>query len=48
MLHAWLQERRGDIRHSANIAGGTTAVAYWRADLAHGHGLTDREFLAPG
>ena len=48
MLRAWLQERKGDIRHSANIAGGTTAVAYWRADRPHGHGLTDPEFLSPG
>jgi hypothetical protein len=38
MLRAWLSERKGDIRHSANAAGGTTAVAYWRADRSHGHG----------
>lgn len=48
MLSAWLGERKGDIRHSANATGGTTAVAYWRADPAHGHGLADLEFLAPG
>jgi hypothetical protein len=38
MLCAWLRERKGDIRHSASAAGGTTAVAYWRADRAHGYG----------
>ena len=48
MLSAWLRERKGDIRHSANAAGGTTAVAYWRADRAHDHGVTDLEFLSPG
>lgn len=48
MLRTWLQERQGDIRHSANISGGTTAVAYWRADHAHGHGLTDCELVLPG
>lgn len=48
ILRAWLNERKGDIRHSANTVGGTTAVAYWRADRAHGHGLADREFLSPG
>ena len=48
MLRAWLNERKGDIRHSANTVGGTTAVAYWCADRAHGHGLADREFLSPG
>ena len=48
MLGAWLGERKGDIRHSANAAGGTTAVAYWRADPARGHGLADPEFLSPG
>jgi signal transduction histidine kinase len=47
MLGAWLRERNGDIRHSANASGGTTAVAFWRADPAHRHGLTDHEFL-PG
>lgn len=29
MLGAWLGERKGNIRHSANATGGTTAVAYW-------------------
>lgn len=48
MLGAWLGERKGDIRHSANAAGGTTAIAYWHADPAHGHGLVDLEFLSPG
>jgi hypothetical protein len=48
MLRAWLHERKGDIRHSANAGGGTTAVAYWRADRAHGHELADLEFLSPG
>ncbi len=48
MLRAWLRERKGDISHSANAAGGTTAVAYWRADRAHGRGLADLEFLSPG
>lgn len=35
MLGAWLGERQGGIRHSANVTGGTKAVAYWRADPAH-------------
>jgi hypothetical protein len=35
MLGAWLGERQGGIRHSANATGGTKAVAYWRADPAH-------------
>jgi hypothetical protein len=48
MLRAWLRERKGDIRHSSSAAGGTTAVAYWRADRAHGHGLADLEFLSTG
>jgi hypothetical protein len=48
MLGAWLGERKGDIRHSANAAGGTTAVAYWRAEPARGHGLADLELLSPG
>jgi len=48
MLRAWLRERKGDIGHSANEAGGTTAIAYWRADRAHAHGLADLEFLSPG
>jgi hypothetical protein len=48
MLSAWLGERKGDIRHSANATGGTTAVAYWRADPAYAHGLADLKFLAPG
>jgi hypothetical protein len=48
MLSAWLSERKGDIRHSANAAGGTTAVAYWRAEPADGCGLTDLELLSPG
>jgi hypothetical protein len=47
MLGAWLGERNGDIRHSANAAGGTTAVAYWRADRVRGHGLADLESLSP-
>jgi Histidine kinase-, DNA gyrase B-, and HSP90-like ATPase len=47
LLRAWLHERKGDIRHAANTVGGTTAVAYWRADRAHGHGLADSEFLSP-
>jgi hypothetical protein len=48
MLRVWLRERKGDIRHSANAAGGTTAVAYWRADRTHDHGLADIELLSPG
>lgn len=48
MLGAWLGERKGNIRHSANATGGTTAVAYWCADPAHVHRLTDLEFLSPG
>jgi len=48
MLSAWLGERRGEIRHSANAAGGTTAVAFWRADPAHGRELADLEFISPG
>jgi hypothetical protein len=48
MLSAWLGERKGDIRHAANAAGGTTAVAYWCADPAHGHKLADLEFVSPG
>jgi hypothetical protein len=46
ILGAWLGERKGGIRHSANPAGGTTAVAYWRADPVYGHGLADLEFLS--
>ena len=48
MLSAWLGERKGDIKHSANAIGGTTAVAHWRADPARGHGLADLEPLLPG
>jgi hypothetical protein len=48
MLSAWLGEREGDIRHSANAAGGTTAVACWRADPAHDRGLADLGLLTPG
>jgi hypothetical protein len=48
MLGAWLGEREGDIRHCANAAGGTTAVAYWRADPAHDHGLADPGLPGPG
>jgi hypothetical protein len=36
MLHAWLRERKGEIRHAANTSGGTTAIACWRADRAYG------------
>ncbi len=32
MLRARLRERQGDLWHSPNAAGGTTAVARWRAD----------------
>ncbi len=48
MLRTWLGERKGDIRHSVNSAGGTTAVAYWRAERVPGHGVADRESLSPG
>jgi signal transduction histidine kinase len=39
MLRASLRQRNGDIEHSANADGGTTAVAYWRA--SPGHGVAD-------
>jgi hypothetical protein len=48
MLGAWLSERKGDIRHSANALGGTTVVAYWRTDPAHDYGPAGPEFLSPG
>jgi hypothetical protein len=48
MLGAWLGERQGDIRHSANAAGGTTAVACWCAEPARGYGLAGLELLSPG
>jgi Histidine kinase-, DNA gyrase B-, and HSP90-like ATPase len=47
-LGAWLGERKGNIRHSANAAGGTTAVACWRADPVHGQGRADPGILSPG
>jgi hypothetical protein len=48
MLRAWLGERKGDIRYSPNASGGTTAVAYWRADRAHGQGRAGLESLSSG
>ena len=46
MLGAWLSERNGDIRHSAKPGGGTTAVAYWRADPGHRHGPAELELMS--
>ncbi len=45
LLRARLRERHGDLIHSPSTAGGTTAVAVWRADrepaeLGHAPGLT--------
>jgi hypothetical protein len=51
MLGAWLGERQGGIRHSANATGGTMAVAYWRADPAHDRepaGLGSPALATPG
>jgi hypothetical protein len=48
MLGAWLSERKGDIRHSANALGGTTVVAYWRTDPAHDRRPADPTLLSPG
>jgi signal transduction histidine kinase len=48
MLGAWLGERKGGIRHSANATGGTTAVACWHADPAHGNELAELRSLTPG
>jgi hypothetical protein len=48
MLRAWLGERKGGIRYSPNVSGGTTAVAYRRADRAHGQGRAGLESLSPG
>lgn len=48
MLGAWLGERKGDIRHSANAAGGTTAIAHWYAEPAYGSRQADLQYVAPG
>jgi hypothetical protein len=45
MLRTRLRERNGDLRHSPNAAGGTTAVAHWRADRVPGLAELD---LTPG
>jgi hypothetical protein len=38
VLRSRLRRREGGVDHSANARGGTTAVAYWRADPAFGDG----------